>query len=68
MVTVHLKSEANQQNLSEYWVGKTYESPGATSDNIDETFEHLRDICGDNVTSWHGVGPFSDHFRGRSVH
>lgn len=40
----------------------THVSPGATAQNISDTFRYLRDIGGNWCTSWHVIGPFGDHF------
>ncbi|MCP5087321.1 MAG: hypothetical protein GY952_11025 [Rhodobacteraceae bacterium] len=88
MPDVQLVTEANNQRLVEYTVGKamsacvypgiaqcfaiagrrqsfltcTHVSPGATAENISDTFKYLREIGGTWVSSWHVIGPFSDHF------
>ena len=40
----------------------THVSPGATAENISDTFKYLREIGGNWVSSWHVIGPFVDHF------
>ncbi|MFT6675413.1 MAG: hypothetical protein ACJAVM_001605 [Sulfitobacter sp.] len=40
----------------------THISPGATAENISDTFKYLREIGGNWATSWHIIGPFVDHF------
>jgi hypothetical protein len=45
----------------------THVSPGATTQDISDTFGHLRDLGGNWVTSWHIVGPFTDHFNTSSA-
>ncbi|TDL84355.1 hypothetical protein [Meridianimarinicoccus aquatilis] len=40
----------------------THVSPGATPQQMSDTFAFLREIGGNWVTSWHVIGPFVDHF------
>jgi hypothetical protein len=40
----------------------THVSPGATAQNMTDTFQYLREIGGNWATSWHIVGPFANHF------
>jgi hypothetical protein len=40
----------------------THVSPGATKEDIDTTFEYLRDMGGDQAQRWYVVGPFTHHF------
>lgn len=40
----------------------THVSPGATKDDISDTFASLRDMGGENVMFWYVVGPFTQHF------
>ena len=40
----------------------THVSPGATAEDISDTFEHMRALGGAWVSSWYVVGPFADHF------
>jgi hypothetical protein len=40
----------------------THVSPGATSGEIDATFQHLNNMGGAQVQRWYVVGPFTDHF------
>jgi hypothetical protein len=40
----------------------THVSPGATKEEIDTTFEYLRDMGGDQAQRWYVVGPFTNHF------
>jgi len=40
----------------------THVSPGATAEDISETFEHMRALGGTWVSSWYVVGPFAEHF------
>ncbi|EIL91726.1 hypothetical protein UU9_03522 [Rhodanobacter fulvus Jip2] len=37
-------------------------SPGATSEEIDATFQYLRNMGGGQVQRWYVVGPCTDHF------
>jgi hypothetical protein len=40
----------------------THVSPGATKDDISQTFAALRDLGGGEVMFWYVVGPFTQHF------
>lgn len=40
----------------------THVSPGFTSDEMDEAFEELGNLGGNNVMYWYVLGPFLDHF------
>ena len=40
----------------------THVSPGATAQDISDTFGHMRDLGGTWVSSWYVVGPFDIHF------
>jgi hypothetical protein len=40
----------------------THVSPGATKEDITDTFASLRDMGGDTVMHWYVVGPFTPHF------
>jgi hypothetical protein len=40
----------------------THVSPGATSEEMDATFEHLRNLGGHQAQRWYVVGPFTEHF------
>lgn len=41
----------------------THVSPGATAQDMTDTFASLRDLGGNWVADWYVVGPFSHHFR-----
>jgi hypothetical protein len=40
----------------------THVSPGATKDDMDETFASLHDMGGDQALFWYVAGPFTEHF------
>lgn len=40
----------------------THVTPGSSAQDITDTFELMRELGGTWVSSWHVVGPFSEHF------